>query len=61
MNPPAGAIALLDASGPVIGGMNPPAGAIAPLNAYWVQVVEAATMWPQWLFALCGPEAATLR
>jgi len=33
MNPPAGAIASLNASGPVIGGMNPPAGAIASLNA----------------------------
>ncbi len=33
MNPPAGAIAALNASGPVIGGMNPPAGAIAALNA----------------------------
>jgi len=33
MNPPAGAIASLNASEPVIGGMNPPAGAIASLNA----------------------------
>ena len=30
---PAGAIAPLNASGPVIGGVNPPAGAIASLNA----------------------------
>ncbi len=35
MNPPGGAIAPLNASWPVIGGMNPPAGAIALLNASW--------------------------
>jgi len=34
VNPPAGAIASLNASGPVIGGVNPPAGAIASLNAF---------------------------
>ena len=33
VNPPAGAIASLNASGPVIGGTNPPPGAIASLNA----------------------------
>ena len=33
MNPPAGATASLNASGPVSGGMNPPEGATASLNA----------------------------
>ena len=36
MNPPGGAIAPLNASWPVIGGMNPPAGAIALLNAFGI-------------------------
>jgi hypothetical protein len=40
MNPPAGAIASLYASGPAIGGMNPPAGAIASLYASFEALVR---------------------